>query len=132
MLFQSPIWVFCFLISLLLWVGAHNNNCVYVKEIQSIACASGKGMTEYGNTVSVHGKREYVKAKEIWKKAVITPVFKEIKCHFKKNKKEYLGNCRPVSLTSVPVKVMEQLIMETISKHMKDKKVIGSSQRGFT
>ena len=49
-LFQGPIWVFCFLTSLPLWAGSHNNDCVYVKEIQSIACASGKGMNDYGNT----------------------------------------------------------------------------------
>lgn len=48
-LFEAPIWVFC-LISLLIQAGAHNNDCVYVKEIQSISCASGKGMNEYGNT----------------------------------------------------------------------------------
>jgi len=41
-------------------------------------------------------------------------------------------NCRPVSLTLIPEKVVEQLILETISRHMKDKKVIGSSQQGFT
>lgn len=39
-----------------------------------------------------------------------------------------MENCRPVSLTSFPWKVMEQIILETISKHMKDKKMIESSQ----
>lgn len=29
-------------------------------------------------------------------------------------------------------KVTEQLILESISRHMKDKKVTGSSQQGFT
>ena len=51
---------------------------------------------------------------------------------FKNNKKEDPGNCRLVNLTTVPGKVMEQLILETISGHMKDRKVLGSSQHGFT
>ncbi|KFV87952.1 hypothetical protein N308_03592, partial [Struthio camelus australis] len=52
-----------------------------------------------------------------WKKANVTPVFK-------KGKKEEPGNYRPVSLTSIPGKVMEQLILEVITKHLEDKKVI--------
>ncbi|KFV84008.1 RNA-directed DNA polymerase from mobile element jockey, partial [Struthio camelus australis] len=54
---------------------------------------------------------------EDWKKANVTPVFQ-------KGKKEEPGNYRPVSLTSIPGKVMEQLILEVITKHLEDKKVI--------
>ncbi|KFV84302.1 RNA-directed DNA polymerase from mobile element jockey, partial [Struthio camelus australis] len=54
---------------------------------------------------------------EDWKKASVTPVFK-------KGKKEEPGNSRPVSLTSMPGKVMEQLLLEVITKHLEDKQVI--------
>ncbi|KFV87109.1 hypothetical protein N308_06886, partial [Struthio camelus australis] len=54
---------------------------------------------------------------EDWKKAVVTPVFQ-------KGKKEEAGNSRPVSLTSLPGKVMEQLLLKVITKHLEDKKVI--------
>ncbi|GAB0179576.1 mitochondrial enolase superfamily member 1 [Grus japonensis] len=62
---------------------------------------------------------------EDWKKASVTLVFK-------KGKKEDPGNYRPVSLTSIPEKVMEQLILKVISKPVEEKKVIRSGQHGFT
>jgi len=69
---------------------------------------------------------ENAEVPEDWKKSSITPVFK-------KGKKEDPGNCRPVSLTSIPGMVMEQLMLYVFSKQVVEKKVIiRSSQHGLT
>jgi len=59
------------------------------------------------------------------RKANVTPIFK-------KGKKEDPGNYGPGSLTSIPGKIMQQLILEVIIKQVEENKVIRSSQHGFT
>ncbi|KAJ7410300.1 hypothetical protein BTVI_53886 [Pitangus sulphuratus] len=59
-----------------------------------------------------------------WKLTNIVPIFK-------KGKKEDPGSCRPVSLNSVPGKVMEKIIVGGIEKYLKDNRVLGHSQHSF-
>ncbi|KAK4817084.1 hypothetical protein QYF61_027915 [Mycteria americana] len=56
------------------------------------------------------------KAASDWKEGNITPIFK-------KGKKENLGNYQPVSLTSVPCEIIEQVLLEDIAKHGRQKGV---------
>ena len=61
---------------------------------------------------------------EDWKRANVTPIFK-------KGVKGEPGNYRPVSLTSVPCRVMEAYIKDEIVRHLKQNKLINESQHGF-
>ncbi|CAM5107883.1 unnamed protein product [Natator depressus] len=61
---------------------------------------------------------------EEWKRANIVPIYK-------KGNKDNPGNYRPVSLTSVPGKIMQQIIKQSICKYLEDNKVISNSEHGF-
>ncbi|GAB0179643.1 mitochondrial enolase superfamily member 1 [Grus japonensis] len=59
-----------------------------------------------------------------WRLANVTPFHN-------KGWKENLGNYKPVSLTLVLRKVMEQIILTAIMRHVQDNQVIRPSQHGF-
>lgn len=50
-----------------------------------------------------------------WRRTSVSPAFKS---------KEDQGKYRPINLILIPGKTVEQLILETISRHMKDKEVL--------
>ena len=52
-----------------------------------------------------------------WRRANVVPIFK-------KGKKEEPGNYRPVSLTSIPEKILEQIIKKSVCKHLENNAVI--------
>ncbi|KAK4807856.1 hypothetical protein QYF61_007762 [Mycteria americana] len=59
-----------------------------------------------------------------WRLANVTPIYK-------KGQKEDPGNYRPVSLTVVLGKVMEQIILSATTQHIQDNQVMRPSQHGF-
>jgi hypothetical protein len=59
-----------------------------------------------------------------WKHATVTPIFK-------KGTKGDPGNYRPVSLTSVPCKLLESIIKDKIMEHLLENNLIKDSQHGF-
>ena len=61
---------------------------------------------------------------EDWRFASVMPIYK-------KGRKDDLGNHRPVSLNSVLGKVMEQIILSSITWHMQDNQMIRPSHHGF-
>ena len=60
----------------------------------------------------------------IWKKADISAIFK-------KREKKKPENYRPISLTSVPCKLMEKLVRDIIVRHMTENNLFSNAQHGF-
>ncbi|RMB93655.1 hypothetical protein DUI87_29882 [Hirundo rustica rustica] len=64
------------------------------------------------------------KVPDDWKLANVTPIHK-------KGGREDPSNCRPVSQTSVPGKIMEQFILNVITQNLQDGQGLRPSQHGF-
>jgi hypothetical protein len=59
-----------------------------------------------------------------WRIARVTPIFK-------KGVKSLASNYRPVSLTSVPCKILEGLLKDELMQHLTDNNLLNGSQHGF-
>jgi len=51
---------------------------------------------------------------------------------FKKDRKEDPGNYQPVSLTRVPGKIMEQVLLNAVLRPLEDREMFRDSQYDFT
>ena len=61
---------------------------------------------------------------EDWRTAYVTPIFK-------KGEHYDPGNYRPVSLTCVPCKIMEHIIVSAVMTHLESNSILNSQQHGF-
>ena len=61
---------------------------------------------------------------EIWKLAHVTPIYK-------KDKKNDPLNYRPISLTSVPCKIMERVLRDKIVQQLEVNNLLSLHQHGF-
>ena len=59
-----------------------------------------------------------------WKLADVVPIYK-------KGDKDDPGNYRPVSLTSVPCKVLESIIRDELMRHLQEEGLFADAQHGF-
>jgi hypothetical protein len=62
---------------------------------------------------------------EAWREANVTPIFK------KKGSRLVPGNYRPVSLTSVPCKLLEKIVRDVVMEFLVKNKLISEQQHGF-
>ena len=59
-----------------------------------------------------------------WKQAIITPIYKKGSC-------DHPLNYRPVSLTSVMCRILENIIADKIVEHLINNNLLSASQFGF-
>jgi len=82
---------------------------------------------ELAKTLSISYQQSWLTGEvpDDWRIAsVVIPIYK-------KGQKEDPGNYRPVSLTSVPGKIMERFILSVLTRQEKDNQGIRPSQHGF-
>jgi hypothetical protein len=87
-----------------------------------------KGMAEYMAVPMAMIFRQSLKEHKLprdWKTANISPIFK-------KGGRSEPGNYRPVSLTSIPCKILESIIRDKMLKYAEDNKFMTAEQHGFT
>ena len=116
----------------------HFSSVQVVKKIDQLKCSNSAGTDTYSTRILKeikHGVAEplaiifnkSLRSGDIprdWKDSNITPIYK-------KGNKSECGNYRPVSLTSVPCKIMESLIKDKLVDHLQRNHLIKSSQHGF-
>ena len=61
----------------------------------------------------------------VWKKGNIIPIFQ-------KGEKDDPRNYQSVSIISVPGKIMDQILLKAMLRHVEDREVIGENQYGST
>ncbi|PKU40376.1 rna-directed dna polymerase from mobile element jockey-like [Limosa lapponica baueri] len=125
------------------WGGFHDYNAVmdgYILFRKDRPARQGDGVALYvreqmeciklcigvdEEQVKRYGSWRTGEVSEDWRKANVTPFFKE-------GKKEDPGNYRPVSFTSIVGNMVGQFILDVISKHVEEENVIKNGQHGFT
>ena len=61
---------------------------------------------------------------EVWKQAIVVPVFK-------KGSRTDSCNFRPILLTCICTKILEHIIYSNVSKHLQSHAVLCDAQHGF-
>ncbi|KAK4825160.1 hypothetical protein QYF61_024549 [Mycteria americana] len=107
--------------------GNHSPHCSRVNG-QHVGDQGGKAPP----TVREDQVRDHLRNLNIYKSMGPDEMHPRVLRELADGRKNDPGNYRPVSLTSVPGKIMKQILLEAMLEHMEDREVIRDSQHGFT